>query len=533
MSAKRIEMHRLREMLRLHRMGVGCHEVARLLEMSPNTERAYRIAIKDAGLFPGPEDKIPDCESLRAAVVATMVFSDAVGPESTAEPHAEAIEQMLRKGAGPMAIYDKLKLDGGEGFTVSYYAIKRFCNRLKGTFAVDPDDVSIPVDTAPGKVAQVDFGEICRLVDPATGEKRRAWVFVMVLGYSRHMFARIVFDQSTETWLALHVAAFEALGGVPEFVVPDNLKAAVIRAAFKQSDVPSLNRSYRELAGFYGLKIDPAPARQPQKKGKVESAVNYIKCNFVAPRTLTDIDSSNVELTKWVDLTAGRRDHGTTGKKPLLVFEAEERHTLKALPTKPYVLIVWKKAKVQRDSHVLFDRRVYSVPWRLLGQRLWVRATPSSVEIYADDTRVATHPRRGDSRRATIDSHLPTHRAELRQRDPEYWKQRADAMGPVVGAYIREVFDSDLVLSQLRAVQRIIATLDAYPNERAVAACRRARYFGLFRAGGIDRILKDHLDQDPLPTLVAPASANQATARFARTAAELMAIPVEAYNEPC
>jgi transposase len=97
----------------------------------------------------------------------------------------------------------------------------------------------------------------------------------MVLSYSRHQFARVVFDQRTETWLRLHVEAFAALGGVPRVVVPDNLKAAVIRGAFGASEEPTLNRSYRELARHYGFKIDPAPPLKPEKKGKVESGVKW------------------------------------------------------------------------------------------------------------------------------------------------------------------------------------------------------------------------------------------------------------------
>jgi transposase len=104
------------------------------------------------------------------------------------------------------------------------------------------------VETRPGEVAQVDFGYVGRLYDPRARVMRKAWVFVMVLGYSRHLFARITFDQTTETWLRMHVEAFEELGGVVEVVVPDNLKAAVIRTAFGIEGPTALNRSYRELA---------------------------------------------------------------------------------------------------------------------------------------------------------------------------------------------------------------------------------------------------------------------------------------------
>jgi transposase len=108
--------------------------------------------------------------------------------------------------------------------------------RLKRKLGVRPEDVAIPVHTEPGHVAQVDFGYVGKLLDPVTMVMRKAWVFAMVLGHSRHAYYEITFDQKIETWLAVHVRAFEWFGGVPEVVVPDNLKSAVIRAAFTPSD---------------------------------------------------------------------------------------------------------------------------------------------------------------------------------------------------------------------------------------------------------------------------------------------------------
>lgn len=91
---------------------------------------------------------------------------------------------------------------------------------------------------------------------PQTHVPRRAWAFVMTLGYSRHMYAEVAFDQKTATWIALHIRAFKAFGGVPQTIVPDNLKAAVIRAAFEVDGLSQLNRSFRELARHSGFKID-------------------------------------------------------------------------------------------------------------------------------------------------------------------------------------------------------------------------------------------------------------------------------------
>jgi hypothetical protein len=128
--------------------------------------------------------------------------------------------------------------------------------------------------TEPGQIAQVDFGYIGKLYDPAERRFRKAWVFVLVLGYSRHLFAKIAFDQKVETWIRLHMEAFAALGGVPAVLIPDNLKAAVIRAAFGVDSETALNRSYRELARHYDFKIDPTPPCDPKKRARSNRASN-------------------------------------------------------------------------------------------------------------------------------------------------------------------------------------------------------------------------------------------------------------------
>jgi Mu transposase, C-terminal domain len=341
----------------------------------------------------------------------------------------------------------------------------------------------------------------CRypLYDASRGVLRKAWVFVMVLCYSRRMVARVSFDQTIATWLRLHVEAFAELGGVPATIVPDNLKAA---------------------ARHYGFKIDPAPIYAPEKKGKVESAVGYVKGNFFVGRTGDDADATRGALARWVDEVANARVHGTTRRRPADVFAAEERAMLLPLPARPYQPVIWHQALVHRDSHVAFERRLYSVPWRLIGQRLWLRASTSSIEIYADDARVATHDRRGSGPRSTRDEHLPDERAPWRHRSRDFWEARADRIAPEVGAYVRAVFDHDDALSMLRTVQAIVAHLERFPRERAVGACLRAAHFGSYSYGAIKNILRDGLD---LVALTAPAATPALAApRFARHVDELL-----------
>lgn len=510
-------MHRLQELVRLHRLGTGAREVARLLRLGPNTERRYREALVAAGVLEGSLDAIPALEELKAAVLQHAPPALPHQQQSSLVCLQEQIAAMHARGLGPTAIYDRLRSEDPE-FSGSIGAVKRLVARIQRERGPRQEDVAIPVVTGAGEIAQVDFGYVGQLWDPSTGRLRKAWVFVMVLAHSRHQFARVVFDQRTETWISLHEQAFRAFGGVPHTIVPDNLKAAVIHAAFGVSDATcALNRSYRELAQHYGFKVDPAPPAAPKKKGKVESAVKYVKNNALKGRYGESITDVNCRLDQWVVDIAGKRCHGTTGKKPLEVFEAEERAALLALPARAYEPVTWKKATVHQDSHVVFDRRMYSVPWRFIHREVWVRATPATVAIYCDDVREATHRRLGESAWSTDESHLPEQRAALRHRSRAYWEERAEKLGDEVADLVRELFDSDEVLSQLRQVQAIVTHLEKFPHERARAACQRASFYGNVSYRVIKGILTKALDLEPLPQTMEQQTLWTEAPRFARS----------------
>lgn len=527
-------MHRLQELVRLHRMGTSTRELARLLGISRNTEREYRRAIAGAGLLDGDVDSLPELERLREVVEAALPPKPAPPQQASSVANwAEPVGEMLEGGASPTAIYDALRLREVE-FKGSLSAIKRLCIRLARAKGVRASDVAIPVETVAGEVAQVDFGGVGRLLDPESGRLREAYAFVFVLGYSRHMVVRIVFDQKIETWLRVHVEAFEELGGVPRVIVPDNLKAAVIRTAFGASDEVVLNRAYRELARHYGFKIDPTPPYSPEKKGKVESGVKYVQRNFMRPRAdQKDVDVLRLELARWVREIAGMRVHGSTGRRPLEVFEQRERSALIPLPIKPWTPVLWRSPTLRTDCRVLVEGARYSAPWRLIGKVLLARVTTKSVELYCDDVRVATHERQAPGADSIRDEHLPTGRSDYRHRSRSYWEERAAKLGDDVVGFIREVFDHDDVLSQLRTVQAIVRYLEDFPIERARAACRRASFYGAYRYGAVKQILVKALDMEPLPTATVVASSPDERPRFARQIQELLNFnPEEQHDAP-
>lgn len=224
-----------------------------------------------------------------------------------------------------------------------------------------------------------------------------------------------------------------------------------------------------------------------------------MKRNYFATCAADDFETARAGLQRWVMKIAGAREHGTTRRQPLEMFESEERAAMRPLPGARFEPARWHRAKVHDDAHVLFDRRMYSVPWTLLGKQAWVRATARSVVVYVDDERVATHDRRGSGQRSTVDAHLPLHRRDLRHRDEGWWLEQADAMGAEVGAFMREVLASDRELSLLSTVQAMVSHLRGFPAERARRACQRASRFGNHSYVGLRDLLAKGLDFEPLP----------------------------------
>ncbi len=498
MGARKTDMHRLQELVRLHRLGTSTRTIARQLRMGRDTIRASLNAFQKAGLLDdGPSD-LPDLDVLRVLIEEHVPSKQAPQQTSSVERWRARIEKLLERGAGPTAIHDHLRLQVSD-YDGSLSAVKRLCARLERARGPKATDVAIPVLTAPGEVAQVDFGYVGKIYDPERGVLRKAWLFVMALGFSRHMFCEIVFDQKADTWLWLHVHAFKYFGGVPKVIVPDNLKAAVVRAAFAVDDDPVIHRSYRELAQHFGFQIDPAPPREPKKKGKVERGVRYVKGNFFKAWESVDIQEDRRQLQRWNDEIAAKRRHGTTGRPPIELFEQEERAALIDLPKKRWELVLWKKVRLHTDSHVQIDGAFYSANWRCLHEELWAHCTPHSIVLYHGDRHLRTHSRVPRGQYSTFDDDLPEHRRDLRHRSHGFWIDRARLMGNEVEKLVEEVFGSDDVVSKLRCVQAIVTHLQSFPKRRARAAAKRALHFGCTDYASIKNILKKGLDLEPLP----------------------------------
>lgn len=431
---------------------------------------------------------------------------------SIVEPYREFVQEKRAEGVEIRALHALLRERAFEG---SYSSVKRFVARLEEH---EPEKF-LRLETAPAEEAQVDFGYAGEVHDASSGRKRKAWIFVMTLSYSRHQFVEAVFDQSVETWTALHVRAFEHFGGVPGRIVVDNLKAAIVRAVLHD---PEPQRSYRELAEHYEFLISPCRPRTPRHKGKVESGVRYVKRNALAGRDFASLQAMNVHLAKWVREVAGIRQHGTVYEQPLERFE-RERDELKALPAERFEVRSWKKAKVHRDCHVVFDYSHYSIPHRFVGREVWLRVTAERVEAFHEHERVTSHSRakeRGEW--VSNKDHYPPEKLKGLLPEPVHLRTEAERVGERTAEFIDRLL-GDQPIDRLRGARSTLRLQKRFGASRLEAACDRALNYDQISVRTIKSILEKDLDLESSGGIVAFPGPLPKTSRFARPAFELMA----------
>jgi transposase len=508
MPPRRTDVLDIREIIRRVRLGQKDRQIARELGQARKTVAKYRRWAQAHDLLTA--DALADPQEIFTRL-KTAEGDAAPGPDSVVEPYRAVVVAKRDEGVEIRALYQILR--DHHDYRGSYSALKRFVRRLEAR----TPEAYCRVETPPGQEAQVDFGHAGRMVDPVSGRLSPAWVFVMTLSFSRHQYIEFVADQSIGTWLACHVAAFESFGGVVERVVIDNLKAGVARAVWLD---PVLTRAYRDLAEHYGFVVAPCQVRTPRHKGKVESGVHYVKRNCLAGRTFADRNAANEHGRRWVVEVAGQRDHGTTHRRPLQQFETIEKPALGPLPATRYELTTWKQAKLHPDCHVVFEKSYYSAPHRLIGQTLWVKATPKRVEIHHDHERVATHPRAVQpGQRLTSPTHLPPAKLAGLMATPALLRQKAAAVGPATSELIEQLL-GDRPLDRLRTAQGILRLQQRHGPARLEAACRRALSYATISYPVIKRILErglevqaaDVVERGPIPS----------TAVFARPASDIL-----------
>ena len=346
-----------------------------------------------------------------------------------------------------------------------------------------------------GEKAFIDYCNGLPFIDRLTGELIPTQLFVDVWGASNYTYAEASLYQTLPCWIGSHVRAFEYFGCVPRMLVPDNLKSGVHDACFYE---PELNPTYAEMAEHYGCVVLPARPRHPRDKAKVEAGVLIAQRWILAVlrhRTFYSLAELNVAIRECLE-RLNTRPLRQMQKSRRELFESLDRPDALPLPSKPYEYAEWLKATVNIDYHIEVDHHYYSVPFRLLRERLDVRLTATTVEAIHKGERVATHARsyiRGSH--TTIREHMPPEHRFYAEWSPSRLIQWAGKTGTATAEVVERILASRTYPEQAyRACLGIMRLSRQYDPARVEAAARRALRFNTCSYRSMRSILALGLD---------------------------------------
>lgn len=405
--------------------------------------------------------------------------------------YKEFIDIQISKELSAKRIFQDIRDQGYEG---SYDTVKRYVAKIKVTTA----KAYMVLHTLPGEEAQVDFGYIGTI--KINEKHKKAWIFIMVLSYSRYMYVQIVFDQTVKTFIECHRNALKYFGGVPETIKIDNLKAGIIQADFYE---PTVQRTYAAFAAHYGFWAQPCRVYTPTDKGKVESTVNYVKENCFKGRDFRDYEEAKAFLEDWLKTIANIRTHGTTKKVPIQVFEQEEKQKLQPLPIEDFIFSQSSTCCVNTNCHISYSGNYYSVPYAYIGQDVEAIEMNNTLKVYYKEKEIALHvlctDRKGEY--ITNKEHYP-HSKNITSEDIMS-RQRKDMAE--IGDNALMFFENFIKIDGLkkydyRTISGILSLLKTYEARTIDYACGRALYYNAYSYKVVKRICEKGIIDLPTET---------------------------------
>jgi transposase len=543
MGFREVSVVEVREVLRAWLEGFGLRMVASRAGVDRKTARRYVAAAEAAGLSRdiGP---VGVTDELVGLVVEAVRPARPKGHGSSWEALL-GYEEQIRGWVGgaevdgqkhdPLSIVKIEQLLARRGLVVPYRTLHRFAVERCG-FRVGATTVRV-VDGEPGVECQLDFAQLGLLLDAETGRRRRVHALIFTAVLSRHLFVWLTFSQTLTAVIAGCEAAWAFFGGAFRVLIPDNLKAVVTAA---DAVNPRLSPGWLDYAQHVGFGTDPTRIRSPQDKPRVERAVQYVRGNFWAGESFTDLVDAQNRAETWCREKAGMRVHGTTARRPAEMFTELEANCLLPVP-EPYDQPVFSRVKVHRDYHVEVARALYSVPEHLLGSSLDARADSQLVKLYSTGPGggrlVKTHPRQQPGGRSTDRDDLPEHKAGYALRDLARLVATCTGHGPNIGIYAERLLDDPLPWTRMRSAYRLLGLVRRYGAGPVEAACGRSLDLDVVNVSKIAAMLTKATEQHQ-PALPGVAGTSRG-GRFARDPGEytparpvqLTLIPGGATNE--
>lgn len=492
MSDNRISMRKLYEIYRMrfdHELSL--RQISRSVRVSVGTVSNYIQAFQSSTLdWPLPDD-------FSETSLVQALFPEAALPnrKGLMDPDwGEVHQELKRKGVTKQTLWEEYC----QTFTLNAYSYAQYCHRYNQWRGCQKR--SMRQHHRAGEKLFVDYaGPTVPIVNPDTGEiVHKAQVFVAVMGASNYTFAEATLSQKSEDWLGSHVRAFEFLGGVPEVIVPDNLKSGVTKACRYE---PELNPAYQHLANHYQVVVIPARPYKPKDKAKAEAGVQLVERWILAKLrhdtffTLAELNSRIRELLIALNLRPFKQLPGTRRS----TFEQLDEPALRPLPKQAFVFAEYTKARVNIDYHIAWKGHYYSVPHQLVKQEVDIQVTEHCITIIAKGKTIASHALKHTAGFTTLAAHMPERHRKHQEWNPERLLNWAKELGPDVHWITQYMLESREHPEQAyRACLGLLNLKRDYGAERLNNACIHARHIKGYRLKNIRAILTSGKDLQPI-----------------------------------
>ncbi len=507
MSREGLSMRKVREVLRL-RLGVGLsvRQVADSCKVSVGTVTEYEKRVRAAGLgWPLPEG-LDD-----SALERIVRLKEGDYRHNRPLPDASYLISEMKR---PHVTLHLLWLEYRESCPDGY-GYTQFCHYYNQAKA--KADLVLRQEHRAGEKLFTDYaGDTLKLVSPKTGEIKPVYIFVASLGASNYTYAEGVTSLNLASWIGSHVRALEFFGGVPEIIVPDNTKCAVIRPDRYE---PDLNPSFADMAAHYGTAVIPTRVRKPRDKAKVENGVLVVERWILAAlrnRTFFSISEVNDAIGEMLDRLNTRKFKAINSTREQL-FGSIDRPALKPLPATRYTFAEWRSAKANIDYHISVAKHLYSVPYQLVGEQLDVRLTATTVEVFYKHRRIASHIRSYHEGGATTkDEHMPDSHRRYLECTPSRIINWASRTGPATAALVEKIMQMKPHPEMgFRSCLGIIRLGKDFSADRLEAACSRALAAKAYSYKSVKSILTSGLDKAPVKKTPAQPKLQHANIRGA------------------
>ena len=491
MPAKRLSMRKIKDVLRLcWGQGLSKRKAAGSCGVSRPTVDEYLRRAEAAGLsWPLPAALDDGALERLLFPPAPAVPAAARGVHDWSHIHRE----LKRPGVTLQLLWHEYRQTHPQGYQYTW-----FCQHYR-TWRGKLDLVMRQSHRA-GEKLFVDYaGMRAQVINPSTGEVREANIFVAALGASNYTYAEATWTQGLEDWIGAHVRCFTYFGGVPEVVVPDNLRAGVSKAHRYE---PDINPTYQDLATHYGVAIVPARVRRPRDKAKAEVGVQVVERWILAAlrhRQCFSLAELNRAIRALLETLNNRPFKKLPGTRRAL-YEQLDKPALRPLPVEPYEYAEWKQARVHIDYHIEVHGHYYSVPHALIKKQVDVRITAHTIECFHRGQRIASHRRSyHKARHTTVTAHMPESHRQAGAWSPQRLGRWAAQVGPATETLIRRVLSARKHPQQAyRSCLSVLRLGKTYGNDRLEAACQRALTLGSHSYKSLESILRHGLDRQPL-----------------------------------